>query len=97
MNKRKFYIGVQNDQLYIVSGEKPIMTDYPNHDADRTCVAKVFDEAEATRLIELQSTIDQQAAQIEMLREAMKRIADIVTQDFNAAPPALKPPSGMEY
>lgn len=49
---RQFHIGAQNDALFIISGEKPAQSnDYPRHDADRTCVAKVFDEAEARRLV----------------------------------------------
>jgi hypothetical protein len=52
---RHFHIGAQNDTLYIISGEKPAAAgnDYPRHDADRTCVAQVFDEAEARRLVDL--------------------------------------------
>jgi hypothetical protein len=51
---RRFHVGAQNDALYITSGQPPaINNDYPNHEADRTCVAKVFDEGEAKRLVEL--------------------------------------------
>jgi hypothetical protein len=50
---RLFHIGAQNDALYIISGDAPALNnDYPRHDADRTCIAKVFDEAEAKRLVE---------------------------------------------
>lgn len=50
---RPFHIGAQNDALYIISGERPAAAgnDYPRHDADRTCVALVYDEAEARRLV----------------------------------------------
>lgn len=51
--KRQFHIGAQNDATYIISGEAPALNnDYPRHDADRTCVAKVYDEAEAKRLVD---------------------------------------------
>lgn len=38
-----WYVGVQNDQTYIVAGEPPAQgNDYPNHQADRTVIAKVY-------------------------------------------------------
>lgn len=38
-----WYVGVQNDQTYIVAGEPPAEgNDYPNHQADRTVIAKVY-------------------------------------------------------
>lgn len=50
---RQFHIGAQNDALFIISGERPATTnDYPRHDADRTCIAKVYDKAEARRLVD---------------------------------------------
>lgn len=54
--QRQFHIGAQNDALYIISGRAPALNnDYPVHDADRTCVAKIYDEAEAKRLVGLQA------------------------------------------
>lgn len=62
----KFYVGAQNDSLYITSGKPPAKdNDYPNHEADRTVIAKVYDEKSANLL----------AAAPEML-EALKAIRD---------------------
>lgn len=45
------YVGAQNDALYIVLGEPPATTnDHPRHDADRTAIAKVYDQVDARRL-----------------------------------------------
>lgn len=45
----RYYVGAQNDQLYIITGEPPAMNnDYPKHDAVRTVVAKVVDEKQAS-------------------------------------------------
>lgn len=50
---RYFHIGAQNDALFIISGRAPAMNnDYPVHDADRTCIAAVYDQAEANRLVD---------------------------------------------
>jgi hypothetical protein len=50
---RLFHIGAQNDALFIISGEAPALNnDYPRHDADRTCIAQVYNEAEARRIVE---------------------------------------------
>lgn len=52
MKKSKFYIGAQNDHLYITYGEPPTANnDYPRHDADREPVAKVLNEGLACKLI----------------------------------------------
>jgi hypothetical protein len=51
--QRQFHVGAQNDALFITSGRPPASTnDYPDHDADRTCVARIFDESEARRLVQ---------------------------------------------
>jgi len=48
-----FFVGAQNDQWFIVFGDNPAQSnDYPNHEADRTPVAKVYDEALARTLCE---------------------------------------------
>lgn len=50
---RAFHIGAQNDALFIIYGERPALNnDYPRHDADRTCVAKIYDEALARALVD---------------------------------------------
>jgi hypothetical protein len=50
---RLFHIGAQSDALFIISGEAPALNnDYPRHDADRTCVAQVYNETEARRLVD---------------------------------------------
>lgn len=50
----RFWVGAQNDAWFIVYGDKPAQgNDHPNHEADRTAVAKVYDEALARRLCEL--------------------------------------------
>lgn len=47
-----FYIGAQNDALYIIQGKPPAASnDHPDHDADRAVVAKVYDEDLARHLI----------------------------------------------
>ena len=39
----KVHVGVQNDQLYLISGKPPALdNDYPVHDADRTVIAKIY-------------------------------------------------------
>lgn len=38
-----WYVGCQNDALYIVAGRAPALNnDYPWHEAPRVCLAKVF-------------------------------------------------------
>lgn len=40
-----WYVGAQNDSLFIVAGRAPSPdNDYPFHGADRTAIAKVYDE-----------------------------------------------------
>lgn len=39
-----WYVGAQNDGLYIISGKPPAAgNDFPRHDADRNVLAKVYD------------------------------------------------------
>lgn len=53
-----FHIGAQNDAFFIVVGEKPAMNnDFPVHNADRTVVAKVYDEELCRELVELQTRL----------------------------------------
>lgn len=78
---RPFHIGAQNDALYIISGEAPATTnDYPRHDADRTCVASVVDEAEARRLVQEHA--------------ALRAALDSACEAFEAAEPYL--PNGCK-
>jgi hypothetical protein len=50
----KRYIGAQNDALYLIVGRAPSPdNDCPMHDADRTPLAHVYDEAEGRRLAQL--------------------------------------------
>ena len=42
-----WFVGAQNDALYIINRRPAHDNDYPNHDADVTCIAKVYDEANA--------------------------------------------------
>lgn len=52
--ERKFYLAAQNDIAYIIYGEAPALNnDYPDHDADRVAVAKVYDEDLAKKLLAL--------------------------------------------
>lgn len=48
-----WYVGVQNDQTYIVAGEPPAQgNDHPNHQADRTVIAKVYlNDRSAQRIV----------------------------------------------
>lgn len=47
-----FYVGAQNDALFIVVGRPPALNnDYPNHTADRTAIAKVYDDSNAERIV----------------------------------------------
>ena len=49
---KKAHIGAQNDALFVILGEAPAATnDYPRHDADRTAIAKVYDEDACRRLV----------------------------------------------
>ena len=42
-----FYVGAQNDALYIIAGRAPSMNnDYPWHEAPRVAVARVFEPSE---------------------------------------------------
>ncbi len=41
-NTGPWYVGAQNDGLFIIAGAKPSTTnDYPNHDADREVIATI--------------------------------------------------------
>lgn len=47
-----YYLGAQNDQLYITAGLSPALSnDHPNPDADRTVIAKVYDEQAGAALV----------------------------------------------
>lgn len=49
---KKAHLGAQNDAWFIVIGEAPAANnDHPRHDADRTAIARVFDEVECRRLV----------------------------------------------
>lgn len=42
---KPWYVGAQNDMLYIIAGRAPSPdNDYPMHEAARTVIAKVYDE-----------------------------------------------------
>lgn len=53
MNTHKpAHLGAQNDAWFIILGEAPASSnDHPRHDADRTAIARVLDEAECRRLV----------------------------------------------
>jgi hypothetical protein len=77
---RQFHIGAQNDALFIISGEKPAPgNDYPRHDADRTCVAKVYDEAEARRLVDAANRAPSPQAQAQQGLTELQRIEAAVS------------------
>lgn len=49
---KKAHIGAQNDALFVILGEAPAATnDYPRHDADRTAIAKVYEEDACRRMV----------------------------------------------
>ena len=39
-----WYVGAQNDALYIIDRRPAQGNDYPNHEADTACIARVFDD-----------------------------------------------------
>lgn len=39
-----WFVGAQNDALYIIDRRPAHDNDYPNHDADADCIAKVYDD-----------------------------------------------------
>ncbi|ADE12186.1 hypothetical protein [Sideroxydans lithotrophicus] len=46
-----YYVGAQNDMLYITVGKPPAMSnDYPDHEADRTPIAKAYSPDDARRI-----------------------------------------------
>jgi len=58
MKKSRYYIGAQNDQLYITYGEPPAPNnDYPAHNADREPVAKILNVELAGKLIKAANSI----------------------------------------
>lgn len=49
---RPYYVGAQNDEIYIVAGERPATSnDYPRHDANRHVVAKVYSAEDAAFIV----------------------------------------------
>jgi hypothetical protein len=77
----KRYLGAQNDALYLITGRSPSPdNDHPTHNAERTPLAKVYDEAEGKRLAQLDpATIRSVASEVLESREAMHGLS--VTTD----------------
>jgi hypothetical protein len=72
---KKAHIGAQNDALFIIVGEAPASNnDYPRHDADRTAIAKVYDEDACRRLVACWNACE--SVSLEDL-EAINRPADV--------------------
>lgn len=47
-----WFVGAQNDQAFIIAGRPPSKSnDYPMHDADRTAIAKVYDDDNAAFIV----------------------------------------------
>lgn len=68
-----YYLGSQNDQLYITAGEPPAQSnDHPNHDANRTLIAKVFDEKHGKFIVRACNSYDQLVAENARLLAALE-------------------------
>lgn len=67
-----YYLGVQNDALYLVAGKKPALNnDYPNHKTDRTVIAKVFITMEGEFIAHSRTDIPLLLKRIDELTEAL--------------------------
>lgn len=65
-----WYVGAQNDVLYIIAGRPPSKNnDYPVHDADRTIIAKVYNEADAQPIVTAVNAHDELVEALETLEE----------------------------
>jgi hypothetical protein len=75
----KRYLGAQNDMLYLFTGRAPSPdNDHPMHNAKRTLLAKVYDDAEGKRLAQLDpATIRSLATEVMESREAMKGVSGL--------------------
>lgn len=76
----KLFVGAQNDALYIIAGRAPSKdNDYPVHDAARTVIAKVYEEAYAQFLVDAYNAHESLVAALKKLElnltEAQKIIA----------------------
>lgn len=71
-----WYVGAQNDALYITAGVPPAQSnDYPNHTAERIALAHVYSEANARHIVRCVNAHDSLVA-------ALERIAAIENRDF---------------
>ena len=76
---RPWYVGAQNDTLYIIAGRAPSPNnDTPFHDADRIVIAKVYDEKSAAFIALTANTHD---ALVTSLRAALKNLDGIASGD----------------
>lgn len=49
----QYHLGAQNDAVFIIKGRMPAPNnDHPNHEADRTAIARVLDQALAQELVD---------------------------------------------
>lgn len=73
-----WYVGAQNDALYIIAGRPPAKdNDYPVHDADRTVIAKIYIEADAQTIVTAVNSHAELVAALEEVREYLDDRADV--------------------
>ena len=69
-DEKCFYIGAQSN-------------DYPVHDADRTAVARIFDEPEARRLMTQANASPRLYAALERLRDRVRTLGNTPVRDLD--------------
>jgi hypothetical protein len=94
--KGKVYVGAQNDCLYIIDRQPALNNDYPNHDANVSPIAKIYDNNQelADRIASLWNAADGMPTEeavkyIEHGREMEEFIRTLAKRGKNSVPKVL--------
>ena len=80
-----FYVGAQNDALYIIAGRAPSMNnDYPWHEAPRVAVARVFEPSVGVCLPINASANARAIAEVPAMVVALRELADDLESELQS-------------
>jgi hypothetical protein len=78
-----WFVGAQNDALYVIDRAPALSNDYPNHDIERECIAKLYPVARFAIAANAR-LIAQAPALYEALEEAEQWLATIGSEQMPA-------------
>lgn len=82
--KLPFYVGCQNDAVYIISGKSPAKNnDYPVHDADRTVIARIYNPDDAQYIVRAANCHQQLVSALEDAIAELTLYANDSGEDYN--------------